>query len=165
MNDLNDCLSGGFKHYFLDFLQRVDAMSDRLSEQEFWEKPFPYGNSFGNLVLHLCGNMNYYIGAQVEGANYQRNREAEFTEKWIGQKGKAIEELRQAVTMVVNSLEKQGKEDWSKAYHAVGVDDVPDRFSIYLRCAVHFHHHIGQMTYMMKEWDRQRTDLLSKPRN
>ncbi len=92
MSDLSETISNGFAHYYLDFLKRVESMAERLSEEEFWEKPYPYGNSFGNLVLHLCGNMNYYIGSQIEETGYSRDREAEFTAKWYGQKERAIQE-------------------------------------------------------------------------
>jgi len=40
---------------------------DPLSNEQFWPKPYPYGNSIGHLVLHLTGNLNYYIGARVGG--------------------------------------------------------------------------------------------------
>jgi len=30
----------------------------RRKHQQFWQKPFAYGNSFGHLVLHLTGNLN-----------------------------------------------------------------------------------------------------------
>ena len=44
---------------------RVRELAVPLSEKQFWQKPFSYGNSFGHLVLHLTGNLNYYIGAQI----------------------------------------------------------------------------------------------------
>ena len=34
----------------------VRELAAPLSEEQFWSKPFPFGNSFGNLVLHLTGN-------------------------------------------------------------------------------------------------------------
>ncbi|MGD0570504.1 MAG: hypothetical protein ABSA78_19040, partial [Candidatus Sulfotelmatobacter sp.] len=44
---------------------RVRELAAPLTNAQFWQKPFPYGNSFGHLVLHLTGNLNYYIGAQI----------------------------------------------------------------------------------------------------
>ena len=52
---------------------------------------------------------------------------------------------------MIDTLKKQTADDWAREYTAVGVDDVKDRFGIYLRCAVHFHHHIGQMIYLVKD--------------
>jgi len=45
---------------------------DPLSNEQFWRKPYPYGNSVGHLVLHMTGNLNYYIGARVAGTGYLR---------------------------------------------------------------------------------------------
>ena len=66
-----------------------------------------------------------------------------------------ILDLEDAVAMVVRTVEEQTAEDWSRAYDAHGVDD-PTRFSIILRCAAHFHHHLGQIIYLVKEHARQR---------
>ena len=155
MNQLSTTISHGFVHYFDEFRQRVHSLSKGLSEEQFWAKPYSYGNSFGNLVLHLTGNLSYYIGSQIENNGYVRNRELEFTDIRMGCKREVLANLDDSIAMVVHSLNNQAAEDWVREYDAVGVDDVPDRFSIYLRCSVHFHHHIGQMIYLVKE--------LSKP--
>jgi hypothetical protein len=42
--------------------RRIRELAVPLSEKQFWTKPFSFGNSFGHLVLHLTGNLNYYIG-------------------------------------------------------------------------------------------------------
>lgn len=140
-----------FSYYFQDFLQRAIHLSADLSEDEFWCNPYSYGTSIGNLVLHLTGNLNYYIGAQLAGNNYLRNRENEFDAATHPSKTEAIESLQEAIKVVVATLAVQTDSDWSSAYSAAGVDDVHDRFSIFLRCAVHFHHHIGQMGYTKDE--------------
>ena len=127
-------------------------MADTLSTEQFWSKPYPYGNSFGNLVQHIDGNLNYYLGTQIMQTGYVRNREQEFAAVEAGDKSAALKQLSDTVNMVVQSLAQQSESDWSKAYNAVGVDDIDNRFEIYLRCAAHFHHHIGQMTYIVKEW-------------
>ena len=35
-------------------------------------------NSGGSLALHLTGNLSHYVGAQLGGTGYVRNRDAEF---------------------------------------------------------------------------------------
>ena len=54
---------------------------DPLSETQFWRNPFPYGNDIGHLVLHLTGNLNYYIGAQIAQTGYIRDRDKEFSDQ------------------------------------------------------------------------------------
>jgi Protein of unknown function (DUF1572) len=153
MQELSGTIASSFTHYFEGFGRQVHALSERLSIEQFWKKPHPFGNSFGNLVLHLTGNLSYYIGTEIEGSGYVRDREAEFAEVVDGSKELALASLDAAVRMVIESLKNQSEVDWPKAYVAKGVDDVPDRFSMYLRCCVHFHHHIGQMIYIVKAWE------------
>ncbi len=151
MDNLSVIISAGFTRSFQDFNRRVRALSEDLAEEQFWARPFPYGNSFGHLVLHITGNLNYYIGAQLSSTGYIRDRELEFTDRTPPSKEEALQRLDEAVAMVIASLERQTDEDWAKDYGAIGVDE-QDRFSIYLRCAVHFHHHIGQMIYLQKQY-------------
>jgi hypothetical protein len=57
------------------------------------------------------------------------------------------------VEMVMRTIRSQSAGDWSTAYTATGVDD-RNRFEIFLSCATHFHHHIGQMVYLSFELKR-----------
>lgn len=152
MSDLTTTIRIGLAHMFEDYRNRVLAMAGKLSDEQFWTKPFEYGNSFGNLVLHIDGNLSYYIGTQIHHTGYIRNRELEFAPVHARGQSEALASLEATVSMVVASLADQSDEDWSQAYSAVGVDDIQNRFEMYLRCAAHFHHHIGQMTYIVKEW-------------
>ncbi len=80
MNELSNSIANGFIHACRDYVHRAHALSEKLSEEQFWTKPYPYGNSFGHLTLHLIGKLNYYIGAQIAGTGYVRDREREFSE-------------------------------------------------------------------------------------
>ena len=156
MTNLSPTISNAFSYYFQDFLERVQTLSADLSETEFWTNPYPYGNSIGHLVLHIMGNLNYYIGAQLAATGYVRDRDREFTESAPPTKAQTLQDLATTISTVIATLEKQQDGDWATAYIAAGVDDVPDRFSMFLRAAVHFHHHIGHMSYVRDEHLRRR---------
>ncbi len=151
MSSLSTTIATGFVNQYTDFGLRVHRLAEDLSEEQFWIKPHSYGNSFGNLVLHISGNLNYYIGAQIAQTGYIRQRDLEFTHIHVGQKQEVLRKLDEAVDIVVASITNQTPADWEQTFSAAGVDDVKDRFGTYLRCAVHFHHHIGQMIYIVKE--------------
>jgi hypothetical protein len=155
MNELSNTVANGFINSFRNFTEGVYALSENLSEEQFWTKPYPYGNSFGHLTLHLIGNLNYYIGTEIAHTGYVREREREFTEQAPPSKEEALRQLDEAVEMIVATLEAQTAEAWSSRYEATGaLDFVNNRFSIFLRCATHFHHHLGQMIYLEKEFSR-----------
>ena len=155
---VTDTIAAGFILSFRDLAERVSALSQNLSEEEFWTKPYPYGNSFGHLVLHITGNLNYYIGAQIGNTGYVRDRQREFTDGTCARKEQVLHGLDEAVNVVVATLERQTADSWSNEYRAIGVADfVKDRFAIVLRCATHFQHHLGQMVYLEKEFSKARS--------
>lgn len=132
----------------------VRELAAPLSDEQFWAKPFTFGNSFGHLVLHLTGNLNYYIGAQIAGTGYVRDRPLEFSDATRPSKAEVLEKFDQTIEMVLGAISSQSAEDWSKEYTAVGVD-AGDRFAVVLLCVTHLHHHIGQMMYLGFELKRK----------
>jgi Protein of unknown function (DUF1572) len=145
---LNETVSSGFAARYEELGARVQELADPLSDQQFWSKPFAFGNSFGHLVLHLTGNLNYYIGAEVAGSGYVRDRDREFSETARPSKDEVMKRFADAIAMVARTARAQSADDWKKFYKAVREDDAENRFNIFLRCATHLHLHIGQMIYL-----------------
>jgi len=153
MSELNATLGCVLADRYSANLDRVRELAAPLTEQQFWTKPYPYGNSFGHLVLHLTGNLSYYIGAQIANTGYVRDRPREFTEPNPPAKEEALKRLGNAVAMVIETVRKQSPDDWSKAYSAVNTN-CSNRLDMVLQCAAHMQHHIGQMIYLNYEWKR-----------
>lgn len=152
MNTLSDTLSTSLIYYFRDYGQRVHTLAADLSLEQFWQQPYTYGNSFGHLVLHLTGNLNHYIGAHIAGTDYIRNRELEFNDTAQHPKELTLKKLDQAIDIVISTLEMQDSNSWSEAYEVDGVEFINNRLSMFLNASAHFHHHIGQMIYITKEF-------------
>jgi hypothetical protein len=151
MDGLNKAVGEGFARRYEELGAKVDELASALSDEQFWTKPFPFGNSFGHLVLHLTGNLNYYIGAEIAGTGYVRDRDREFTEATRPPKRDVIRRFDEAVAMVARTARAQSEGDWAKAYTAMREEDADNRFNILLRCATHLHHHVGQMMYLQME--------------
>jgi DinB superfamily len=126
---------------------RIHELAAPLTEAQFWRKPYPYGNSFGHLLLHLTGNLYYYIGTQIAGTGYVRDRPREFNDPNPPSRDEALKCFDDAVNMVLNTIRAQSPEDWSADYSAVGTD-AKNRLEMFLQCAAHMQHHIGQMIYL-----------------
>lgn len=154
MTDLNSTIASGLITRYGKLAGWLRELAAPLSEEQFWSKPFPFGNSFGHLVLHLTGNLNYYIGAQIAGTGYVRDRPREFAEPAPPSKVEALKKFDDAIAMVIQTIRSQSPEDWAKPYSGAG-SDAKDRFDMVLQCATHLHHHIGQMVYLGFEWKRK----------
>lgn len=149
MDALPSTLNSGFVSHFERVRNQLHALVAPLSSQQIWRRPRPYGNSIGNLLLHLCGNLNYYIGAQIAGTGYIRQRDREFSDSGK-EKRILLKDFDSAIEMVTSTLKAQSLEDWSRAYSAQGTE-ATDRFQIILSCAAHASHHLGQIIYLQKE--------------
>src|SRR6516165_11481301 len=146
MSELDVTLTAVLADRYAANLARVRELAVPLTQEQFWTKPFPFGNSFGHLVLHLTGNLNYYIGAQMAGTGYVRDRPREFSEA-ASSKDEVLKKFQEAIELVLRTISTQSEQDWSKPYGAAGVE-ARDRFDMVLQCATHLHHHIGQMMYL-----------------
>ena len=51
------------------------------NEADIWKVKAQISTSAGNLCLHLVGNLNTYIGKELGGTDYIRNRDLEFSLK------------------------------------------------------------------------------------
>jgi hypothetical protein len=98
--------------------------------------------------------LNYYIGARVAETGYVRDRDREFTDKNPPHKDEALRAFDRTIAMVVGAIRKQHPEDWSKTYTAEREPEAKDRFGIFVRCAGHAYHHVGQMVYLTRELAR-----------
>ena len=154
MSDLKHTMVAGLEARYKKLAGRVGELAGPLNDEQFWTKPFAFGNSFGHLVLHLTGNLNYYIGAQIAQTGYVRDRPREFSETARPPKTETLKKFDDAVQVVLQAIHSQSPEDWSKPYAAVG-SDARDRFDMVLQCASHLDHHIGQMIYLGLEWTRK----------
>ena len=135
--------------YFEHLAARIERLAGMLSEEEFWARPFGFGNSVGRIVAHLTGSLDHYIGAVVAGTGYERDRAAEFA----GPSRPAVEELlgrfRESMRMVVGSLRSQGEAGLTTPVEDCG-EPVRDRFGLFLVCAAHVSNHLGQIVYLVQ---------------
>jgi len=154
VSDLHSTVSAALIDRCTVNASRVRELAEPLSDAQFWQKPFPFGNSFGHLVLHLTGNVNYYIGAQIAKTGYIRDRPREFNGPAPPPKAEALQRFDDAVAMVLKTIRAQSPEDWSAEYSGVGTD-AKTRLDIALICAAHMQPHIGQMIYLNYEWQWQ----------
>jgi uncharacterized damage-inducible protein DinB len=154
MAEVSETVAAGLAAYYEFIAAQLHKWIDPLSNEQFWRKPYSYGNSAGHLVLHLTGNLNYYIGACVVETGYVRDRDREFTDKQPPQKEEALRAFDRAIAMVVDTIQKQNAEDWGKPYSAEREPEAADRFQIFVRCAGHAYHHVAQMVYLSRELAR-----------
>jgi uncharacterized damage-inducible protein DinB len=125
----------------------VRELAADLSNEQFWRKPLEPGNSIGHLVLHLTGNLKHFVGAQLGGTGYVRDREREFTEAAPPAKDVALAGLEEAVGIFRKVVSGLSAERLASASPEA-------RFGTVLKGLVHlvahFALHRGQMSYLKR---------------
>jgi uncharacterized damage-inducible protein DinB len=84
-------------HLVKEYLPKILACADALTEEEFWWRASEGENSVGNLLLHLSGNMRQWILSGLGGEPDVRNRSAEFAERGGRPKAEVVALFRSTV--------------------------------------------------------------------
>ena len=116
------------------------------NDKLLWQTAGQITNAPGNLCLHLCGNLQNYIGAILGNTGYVRNRPYEFSAKGLT-KGQLLEEIARTRNSVVSTLKKL---DDNTLHH-----QYPEEVLGYPMTTVfflnhlfgHFGYHLGQINY------------------
>lgn len=106
-------------------------------------------NPAGNLCLHLVGNLNSYIGKNIGGYPYVRDREAEFKLKNVP-KEKLIQQVEAVRSIVLTTLKRFDEENLQEEYveNVFGHPMSNSYFLIHL--TAHFSYHLGQINYIRR---------------
>ncbi len=116
------------------------------TESLIWKVEQGITNPAGNLTLHLCGNLQYYIGAVLGNTGYVRNRDLEFTAK---DKSRAdllseLERTRAAVNTTLPAL----SDAQLQSEYPIDVFGKPMKTLYFLiHLTAHFSYHLGQVNY------------------
>lgn len=111
-----------------------------------WAMPAGIPNSAGTLALHLAGNLRWFIGAQLGGSGYVRDRDAEFSQRNVDRETliRNIEAAADEVTRALAQLD-DARIDQPFPLEVGGVRFPTCRFVAHL--AVHLGYHLGQIDY------------------
>ena len=155
MPALNVTIAADFAQLYREEAAQIFELLAPLTDEQLWIRPYPYGNSVGHLMLHLTGNLSYYIGTEIVKTGYVRDRPLEFSDSTRHSKDKILRNFAEAIALVEAALGAQSVEDWSAAYSGKGMEQAKDRFYVFLDCVAHLWHHTGQIIYLCKELERQ----------
>lgn len=142
MNTLGD-LKKIFERDLDQLAQEISAYS---KESDLWTVKGEIKNSAGNLCLHLCGNLQHFVGKVLGGTDYVRNREAEFADKDIP-KSTLLKEVATTKKVVSDTLHNMSSSQLDETYptNVFGEPMTTGFFLIHL--ATHLTYHRGQINY------------------
>lgn len=116
------------------------------NEKNIWLIEKNIANSAGNLCLHLIGNLNWFIGAELGRTDYVRHRELEFSTKDIPQT-ELIKMIDETIIVVENSLRSLTDEELKNEYPLLVFDKKTSTEYFLLHLTTHLVYHLGQINY------------------
>lgn len=123
--------------------REVEAYPDDAS---LWQQPASVPNSAGTLVLHLSGNLRFFIGTQLGATGYVRDRDAEFSRRDLS-RTELLSEIDAAARAVAETLGRLGDADLAAPF-PVPIGQVRvNTMDFLLHLATHLTYHLGQIDY------------------
>ena len=116
------------------------------NESNLWKVDKSIANSSGNLCLHLVGNLNAYIGAEIGKTGYVRNRDLEFSLKNIPQ-AQLVKMIEDTVVVVEDGLSKLNENDLEREYPLLVFKEKTSTGYFLIHLAAHLGYHLGQVNY------------------
>lgn len=128
----------------------LDKLAEELKqypdENSLWVISGSIKNSGGNLCLHLCGNLQHFIGTVLGKTGYVRNRDAEFSSRNIAKESllAMIAETKKAITSTLPGLTDTQLQSLYPQ-EVLGKPMTTLYFLIHL--SAHLGYHLGQVNY------------------
>ena len=141
------------KLYQKDLEKLKTEMTSYKNEENLWKISGEILNSGGNLCLHLCGNLQHFIGAVLGNSGYVRKRDEEFSKKNIPIRdpalpgGGLVAEIDLTMEVLKKTFAKLKEDDLQKTYpiNVFGYEMTTEYLLTHM--ATHLTYHLGQINY------------------
>lgn len=122
-------------------------------EPALWIIEANIANTAGNLCLHLVGNLNTFIGAQLGNSGYVRHRELEFSLRDVPRE-ELLQKIEDTINVVDKTLDGLSEEKLADEYPIVVFDGKTTIAYMLLHLATHLGYHLGQINYHRRLLDK-----------
>jgi uncharacterized damage-inducible protein DinB len=127
---------------------QIETCLTRLTEEQVWQRGSENENAVGNLVLHLCGNVQQWIGSAIAGEPDIRQREAEFSAHDNFSKEELVALLQQTIACNVAIIDQLKPE---RLTETITTQDGPrSALETIYQVVGHFQQHTGQIVFATK---------------
>ncbi|WP_019987732.1 DinB family protein [Rudanella lutea] len=132
------------------FIRDLNRVRSELNlyrhEANIWAVPPGINNSAGNLSLHLVGNLNTYIGAELGQTGYIRHRDLEFSRRDVP-RTELIQQLDQTIEVIERTLANVDPARLADEYPLLVLGEKTSTEYFLVHLATHLSYHLGQINY------------------
>jgi len=135
-------------HLAQDYLPKIKACLELLTDEQVWWRANEESNSIGNLLLHLSGNVRQWIVCGLGRMPDARDRDSEFAQREIIPCSEAFGRLQQTVEEAVAVLSRLDSDALLEKRIIQGFDI--SMLEAILHVVEHFSMHTGQIILLTK---------------
>jgi len=115
-------------------------------EESLWLVDKQVSNCAGNLCLHIIGNLNAYIGANLGNTGYIRQRDLEFSLKDVPST-ELLSQIDAVMIVVEDTLNTLTVDDLKKEYTQRVFEEKTTTGYFLVHLTSHLAYHLGQINY------------------
>jgi hypothetical protein len=128
------------------FIREVEAFP---SDDSVWHIRRGVTNSAGNLALHVCGNLQDFVGRVLGGTSYVRQREQEFGPR-EGTRAGLVAELRTTIGVIESTLPELTEATLAAPYPLELAGKKLNTAVFLVHLGAHLAFHLGQAGYLRR---------------
>jgi hypothetical protein len=128
------------------FIREIEAFP---SDDSVWHTRRGVTNSAGNLALHVCGNLQDFVGRVLGGSSYVRNRELEFSQR-EGPRATLVAELKTTIDVIKATLPEVTDETMAADFPMQLAGKTLNTAAFLVHLAAHLAFHLGQAGYLRR---------------
>lgn len=114
-------------------------------EDDIWILEGSIKNTAGNLAMHICGNLQHFIGAVLADTGYKRNRSFEFEGKMT--RAEILEEVRETRNVIASFFKRVDSSIYESTYPLEVFGFKMTTFFFITHLQGHLNYHLGQVNY------------------
>lgn len=123
-------------------------------EKNLWLIDKDIYNSAGNLCLHLIGNLNAFIGAELGKTGFIRHRDLEFSIKDVARQ-ELLDKIEATIGVIKKSLAMVTQEQLETDYPVMVFKEKCSTGLFLIHLATHLNYHLGQINYHWRLLDKK----------
>jgi uncharacterized damage-inducible protein DinB len=139
-------LAALYRRDLAKFAKQIESFP---TDELLWQTLPGVINPAGNLALHIEGNLSEFVGRQLGGLPYQRNRDLEFSSKQ-GTRADLSARLAKLSESIAAVIEALNADQLEKEYPQVVLDRPMSTGEFLIHLYGHLNWHLGQVDYLRR---------------
>ena len=140
--------------YKRDLIRLKEEIKRYDDEATLWKVDGSIKNSGGNLCLHIIGNLKTYIGNGLAQIGYIREREREFSAKFID-RDELYKQIDETIEIVHQGLDELSEQQLQENFPILIWEQETSMVFTIIHLHSHLNYHLGQINYHRRVLEKQ----------